>query len=66
MSALSLAIVVNGDVGTGVRRPGESWDGHVVVDITEGYSTVTSLYIAEDKARALVEQLTAALAVKVD
>jgi predicted NBD/HSP70 family sugar kinase len=61
MRAVSLSLVINGKVTTGARRPSESWAGHVVVDVEESGYTVTSLYIAEDKARALIAQLTEAL-----
>ena len=62
MSALSASLVIDGDVTTGTHEH-DAWEGHVIVDVREGDRTAITLYIAEDKARELVEQLTAALAV---
>jgi uncharacterized heparinase superfamily protein len=61
MSALSASVVIGGEVGTSVDRH-DSWDGHVIITVHDGYQTPLRLYIAEDKARALIEQLTEALA----
>ena len=61
MSALSASVVIDGEVGTEMARH-DSWDGYVIVRVMDGYQSAISLYIAEDKARELVDQLIAALA----
>jgi hypothetical protein len=62
VSAVTLTVVVDGEVTTSARRPSESWEGFVAVDVSEaGFRSVATMYVTEDKARALIGQLTEAL-----
>jgi len=64
MSALTATLVIDGETTTSVMAP-PSWPGFVCVWVTTAdYFSPIQLYVSEDKARELVEQLTAALAVK--
>ena len=62
MSAVSITVIVEDETTTQCDTPA-SWPGYVSVWVTEEYRLAAQIYITEDKARTLVEQLTAALAV---
>ena len=59
--AVSLSLIVDDGVGVSVRQPSEAWAGYVAVEVDEDGRSAATLYVSNDKARALVEQLTAAL-----
>jgi hypothetical protein len=63
MPTLSATVVIEDEVDTDVDHSHPSWKGYVIVRVCEGVRVPITLYIAEDKARDLAEQLTAALAV---
>ena len=63
MSAVSITVIVEGETTTQCDSPA-SWPGYVSLWVTEDYRLAAQMYITEDKARTLVDQLTAALAVK--
>ena len=64
MSALAVTLVIKDGTDTMVHSP-DSWPGYVTVWVTEGVTSPIQIYVTDEKARELVEQLTAALAVKV-
>ena len=61
MRSVSVTVIVDGETTTQCDMP-DSWPGYVSVWVMEP-SLAAQVYITEDKARELVEQLTAALAV---
>lgn len=63
MSGTSVTTVIDKDLSTEVHRPRASWSGYIAVQVYEpGTGFVLDVYITDDKARELVDQITAALA----
>jgi hypothetical protein len=65
--ATTVTTVIKGDTFTEASRPTTSWPGFVHVIVWEpGHGSALDIYITDDRARALAEQITAALAERVE